>query len=131
MNINANVKKSTQNCLDELLEQLRHLQHSLSSELRTEHYIHDKLFSACRDIKICSYACYMSTSIMTNLIDNLRSSIMIYQTTNFFEIFFIDRKYYDSRNSSRSAFFMRTNSRSLSSTSYERNKCFVCMKKKC
>ena len=131
MNINANVRKSTQNCLDELLEQLRHLQHNLSSELRTEYYIHDKLLSACRDIKICSYVCYISVSIMTSLMNNLRSFIMIYQTANFFEIFFIDRKYYDSRNSSRSISFMRTNSRSLSSTSYEKNKCFVCMKERC
>ena len=127
----TNVEKSTQNCLDELLEKLRHLQHSLNSELRSKHYIHDKLLSACRDIKICSYVCYMSISIMTDLIDNLRSFIMIYQTANFFEIFFINRKYYDSRNSNRSIFFMRTNSRPLSSTSYEKNKCFVCLKEEC
>ena len=97
MNVNANVEKSTQNSLDKLLKKLRHLQHNLTSELRTEFYIHDKLLSACRDIKTCSYVCYMSTSIMTNLIDNLRSFIMIYQTANsfnFLEIFFTNRKYH-------------------------------------
>ena len=129
--MNVNVEKSTQNCLDKLLEKLRHMQHSLNSELRSKHYIHDKLLNACRDIKICSYVCYMSIFIMTSLIDNLRSFIMIYQTVNFFEIFFIDRKYYDNRNSNQSVFFMRTNSRSSSSTSYEKNKCFVCLKEEC
>ena len=125
--MNINIEKSTQTCLDKLLEKLRHWQHSLTFELWTKHYIHDKLLNACRDIKTYSYIYYISTSIMTSLIDNLRSSIMIYQIANFFNLlktFFTNRKYHKFS-------FKQINSRSPSSTSYEKNKCFVCLKEEC
>ena len=45
--IDANVGKSTTECLQLLIKQLRHLQHGLDINLKTDDFLHNKLITAC------------------------------------------------------------------------------------
>jgi hypothetical protein len=88
-------------CLQLLIKELRHLQHDLESILRIDDFIHNKLVNACQKISACQYACFKSSEILTELINDLKSSIATYQKTHFIEfsffiefIFFIDRRYH-------------------------------------
>jgi hypothetical protein len=81
-----------------LIKQLRHLQHDLNSKLRSEKFIHNKLINACQNVFACQYVCFKPSDSLTNLINDLKLSIIIYQkinSTNFietFETFFFDRR---------------------------------------
>jgi hypothetical protein len=75
----SNEDKSIEECLQLLIKQLRHLQHDLNSELRSEKFIHNKLINACQDVFVCQYACFKSSDFLIDLINHLRSSIIIYQ----------------------------------------------------
>jgi hypothetical protein len=96
-----NENKSINECLQLLIKELRHLQHNLESILRIHDFIHNKLINACQKITTCQYACFKSSEILTELINNLKSSITTYQKAHFIEfifsiefIFFIDRRYH-------------------------------------
>ncbi len=39
--------KPMEECLEKLIDELRHLQHGLDPELRTDRFIHNKLINAC------------------------------------------------------------------------------------
>ena len=67
--------KSTADCLQLLLNELRHLQHGLEINLRTDAFIHNKLIVACQDVPSCQYACYKPAPTIAGLINDLRSSI--------------------------------------------------------
>ncbi len=81
-------------CLQLLIQDLRHLQHGLDSALRTEQFILNKLITACQDVSACQYACFRLSDILVELINDLRSSIVIYQKAHLDQIFFIDRHYH-------------------------------------
>ena len=69
-------------CLQLLIKDLRHLQHGLDAELRTDKFIHNKLINACQDIPACQYACFKPADGLAGLINDLRSSIITFQKVN-------------------------------------------------
>jgi hypothetical protein len=97
-----NEDKSIDECLQLLIKELRHLQHGLGSVLRIDDFIHNKLISAYQKVSACQYACFKPSEILTELINDLKSSIVIYQKAHFIEFFFfieftthfIDRRYH-------------------------------------
>jgi hypothetical protein len=119
-----NEDKSIEECLQLLIKNLRHLQHDLNSKLRSEKFIHNKLINACQNVFACQYVCFKLSDSLVDLINDLRSSIVIYQkfnSANFietFETFFIDRRYHKN-------FSLRINQNRL------KEKCFVCQKEEC
>ncbi len=134
--MSSNERKFMKECLQLLIKHFRHLQHDLNSELRFEKFIHNKLINVCQNVTACQYACFKSSDSLIDLINDLRSSIIIYQKTNFnfnietFESFFIDRRYHKdflSRNlSSRTNQFRNRRFKSRS-----KKRCFVCQKEEC
>jgi hypothetical protein len=92
-----NESKFIEECLQLLIKDLRHLQHDLNSKLRSEKFIHNKLINACQDVFVCQYVCFKLSDSLVDLINDLRSSIVIYQkvnSANFIETFFTDRRYH-------------------------------------
>jgi hypothetical protein len=97
-----NEDKSMNECLQLLIKELRHLQHDLESTLRIDDFIHNKLINACQEISACQYACFKSSDSLTRLINDLKSSIVIYQKAHFIEFSFLiefttlftDRRYH-------------------------------------
>jgi hypothetical protein len=132
----SNEDKSVEECLQLLIKQLRHLQHDLNSKLRSEKFIHNKLINACQDVFVCQYACFKFSDSLIDLINDLRSSIIIYQKVNSatfietFETFFIDRRYHKNFSLRIRNFSSRINQNRRYSYS-SRKKCFVCQKEKC
>ena len=103
-------------CLEKLIDELRHLQHGLDPELRTDRFIHNKLINACQNIPACQYACFKPADSLAGLINDLRSSIITYTQANpTSEAFFTDRRYhkYD-----RKRFDNSQSSRSRPTTTY-------------
>jgi hypothetical protein len=134
-----NEDKSIKECLQLLIKNLRHLQHDMNSELRSEKFIHNKLINACQDVFICQYACFKSSDSLVDLINDLRSSIVIYQKTNSiietFETFFTDKRYHKNISLRTDNFSFRINNFSLRINQnrlyLSKKKCFVCHKKEC
>jgi hypothetical protein len=101
MSRTENEEKSMNECLQLLIKELRHLQHDLESTLCIDDFIYNKLINACQKISACQYACFKSSNNLTELINDLKSSIIIYQKAHFidfsflieFIILFIDRHY--------------------------------------
>jgi hypothetical protein len=141
MSKTENEEKSMNECLQLLIKELRHLQHDLESTLRTDDFIHNKLVNACQKIPACQYACFKPSDSLTELINDLKSSIATYQKAHSTEFsfptestFFTDRRYH--RN-----FQPRTNQNREQRREYQnrRNqnqrrtekKCFVCQKEEC
>jgi hypothetical protein len=116
--ITSNESKLVEECLQLLIKQLRHLQHDLNSKLRSEKFIHNKLINACQ------YVCFKFSDSLVDLINDLRSSIIIYQkinSANFietFETFFTDRRYHKN-------FSSRIN-RNRRFQNRSKRRCFVC-----
>ncbi len=129
-----NEDTSIEECLQLLIKNLRHLQHDLNSKLRSKKFIHNKLINACQDVFVCQYACFKFSDLLIDLINDLRSSIIIYQKINSiietFEIFFIDKRYHKNFSSRIINFQFRSNqNRHFKNRS--KKKCFVCQKEKC
>ncbi len=127
----SNESKSAEECLQLLIKQLRHLQHGLNSELRSEKFIHNKLINACQDVFVCQYVCFKLNDSLVDLINDLRSSIITYQKANSietFEIFFIDRRYHKNFSSRIINFQHRSNQ---NRRYLIKKKCFVCQKEEC
>ena len=80
--IDKNPKKSTIECLQILIKDLQHLQHSLDIKLQTDNFLHNKLIIAYQEVEPCKYACYKPVDTLASLINNLRSSIIIYKVLN-------------------------------------------------
>jgi hypothetical protein len=130
----SNEDKSIEECLQLLIKNLRYLQHDLNSELRSEKFIHNKLINACQDVFVCQYACFKFSDSLVDLINDLRSSIIIYQKVNSansfetFETFFIDKRYHKN-------FSFRINqNRRFQNRRFQnrfKRKCFVCQKEEC
>ncbi len=130
-----NEEKSMKECLQLLIKDLRHLQHELDSELRSERFIHNKVINACQDVSTCQYACYRSSDSLSDLINDLRSLIVTYQkiNSNLNETFFIDRRYH--KNFSSRNFSLRINQdRRFQNHRFKdrsKKRCFVCQKESC
>jgi hypothetical protein len=96
----SNEDKSIEEYFQLLIKNLRHLQHDLNSELRSKKLIHNKLINACQVVLVCQYAYFKLSDSLIDLINDLRSSIIIYQKVNLlnfletFETFFIDKRYH-------------------------------------
>ncbi len=127
-----NENKFIEECLQLLIKNLRHLQHDLKSELRSEKFIHNKFINACQDVIVCQYVCFKLSDSLVDLINDLRSSMIIYQKANSiietFETFFIDRRYHKN-------FSLRINqNRRFQDRRFQdrsKRKCFVCQKEEC
>jgi hypothetical protein len=125
----SNEDKSVEECLQLLIKQLRHLQHDLNSKLRSEKFIHNELINACQNVFACQYVCFKLSDSLADLINDLRSSIIIYQKVNSanftetFETFFTDRRYHKN-------FSFRVNQNRRYSY-FQKKKCFVCQKEEC
>jgi hypothetical protein len=140
MNRAENEEKSMNECLQLLIKELRHLQHDLESTLRIDDFIYNKLVNACQKISACQYACFKSSEILTELINDLKSSITTYQKSYFIEIFFIDRRYHRNfqfrinQNRENREFQNREQNREYQNRRNQKRiekKCFVCQKEKC
>jgi hypothetical protein len=146
MSKTENEEKSMNECLQLLIKKLRHLQHDLESSLRIDDFIHNKLVNACQKISACQYACFKSSDSLTELINDLQSSIIIYQKAHFIEfIFFIDRRYHSNfslrinQNRENREFQDREQNREYQNRKYQdrrhqsrtRKVCFVCQKEEC
>jgi hypothetical protein len=146
-----NENKLMNECLQLLIKKLRHLQHDLESILRIDDFIHNKLINACQKISACQYACFKSSDSLTELINDLKSSIIIYQKTYFIEfsffieftVHFIDRRYHRNFqlriNQNRREYQNREQNREYQNRKYQdrrnqnrtRKVCFVCQKEDC
>ncbi len=133
-------------CLQLLIKELRHLQHDLEPILRIDDFIHNKLVNACQKISACQYACFKSSDSLTELINDLKSSIIIYQKAHSIEfsffiefIFFIDRRYhrtFQSRINQNREYQNREQHRGYQDRRNQgqkrtEKKCFVCHKEGC
>jgi hypothetical protein len=148
MSKTENEEKSMNECLQLLIKELRHLQHELESILRIDDFIHNKLVNACQKISACQYACFKSSDSLTELINDLKSSIVIYQKAHFIEFsfliefttLFIDRRYHRNfqsrinQNRENREFQNREQRREYQNRRNQnrtRKACFVCQKEKC
>jgi hypothetical protein len=137
----SNESKSIEECLQLLIKQLRHLQHDVNSKLRSKKFIHNKLINACQNVFVCQYVCFKLSDSLIDLINDLKSSIIIYQkinSTNFietFEAFFIDKCYHKNFSSRIDIFSLRINqNRRFQNRRFQnrfKRKCFICQKKEC
>jgi len=86
-------------CLQLLLNKLRHLQHRLDINLRTDAFIHNKLIIACQDVPSCQYVCYKPAPTIAGLINDLRSLITTWEKSHSAKssAFFIDHYYHQNR----------------------------------
>ena len=130
--MSENSEKSIKKCFRLLIRKFRHLQHELNAKLRNERFIHKKLILACQKMSACNYACCKPANNLTNLINDLRFSIITYIRSHCHEIefysvnaiaiaieiefFFIDRQYH--RDKSQQRYFESFQQRYLKSFSF-------------
>ena len=101
MTISKHQSKSMNECLQLLIKKLRHLQHDLNEKFRTDKFIHNKLIIACQNVSACQYACYKPSNDLTDLINDLQSSITIFNKSHPHQVenyqpeiaYYIDRRY--------------------------------------
>jgi hypothetical protein len=124
-----NVGKSMKDCLQLLVAELRHIQPSLDSALRTDLFLHSKLITACQETQACQYACFKPSDTLSGLINDLQSSIDTYEKTHPPEpsAFFTDRRFHRNPSSSQHRFPNRRFPRS----NPIKKRCFVCKKENC
>lgn len=98
INDTKNAGKSTSECLQLLVTELRFLQPGLDISLRTDLFLHSKLVTACQDIKACEFACFKPSDTLSGLINDLQSSVITWEKTHPSETaaFFTDRRFHHS-----------------------------------
>ena len=122
-------------CLNILVNELRHLQHGLSPELQNELFMQNHLITACEDVAACRLTCYKHSPTLADQIADLHTSITSYEKSHReTENFFTDRRYrgmgnFRLKQSSRA----QIPHRSFRSRPPDRKKkkCFVCEKEGC
>ena len=62
--------KPIEECLEKFIDELRHLQHGLDPELRTDSFIYNKLINACQNLPACQYACFKPADSLASLIND-------------------------------------------------------------
>ena len=124
--------KSTEDCLQLLLQELTHLRHGLEPACRSDSYFRNKLISACRGVPACELACFTPSPTVSGFIHQLKSSISTYEHThgpgsglNTPNTMFTDRRYHrqDHRPNNDQRGRYRSNQRG--------KRCFVCRKENC
>ena len=132
-----NEGKLMEECLQLLIRDLRHLQHGLDVQLRTNKFIHKKLINECQDVPARQYACFKPTDWLASRINDLRSSIITFQKANpdnrQMQAFFTDHRYQKQYHPPLSAYTRRDrgDNRGDNQAWIGRKKCFVCNKKGC
>jgi hypothetical protein len=66
-----NSGKTTIDCLELLILELRQIQNGLDPNLRTEKLLHRKVIDACQDIPSCKQACFKPSSSLSGLFNKL------------------------------------------------------------
>ena len=80
--IGKNPDKDIEICLQLLVEELRTIQMNLDTNLQSDTFLQNKLLMACQDYSACSIACSIPALSSTGLINNLRTSIVTYESVN-------------------------------------------------
>ena len=129
--------KSMIDCLNILINELRHLQHNLSPKLQNELFMQNHFIIACENVTACRLTCYKHSPTLIDQTVDLYISIISYEKSHrSFETenFFTDRRYRDmgkfkfKQSSFRAQIFYQS---FKSRPSDRKKKCFVCEKKKC
>ena len=146
MNRQKNEGKSMIDCLNILVNELRHLQHDLSPELQNETFMQNHLIIGCEKVPACQLTCYKHSPTLADQITDLHTAINAYEkshkSNSETENFFTDRRYHrgnDRGNNDRnfqprhssSRTLIPYQSRSRPPTNPKKKKCFVCDKKNC
>src|SRR5579871_3870258 len=74
--------KSTEECLQLLLQELTHLRHGLEPACRGDNYFRNKLISACRGVPACELACFTPSPTISGFINPDRRSVSTYEHTH-------------------------------------------------
>ena len=128
--IAANENKSMKTCLDIFIKRFRELKHDLNTEFQTNKFFHDKLLRSCRDVSACKYVCMKFSETILELINDLRSFIIIETFLNLSKTYFTNRQYHTL--DSRSNRFQRPRFQSQRFYTFRTIKrCFVCNKEEC
>ena len=143
MSKQENEDKSMIDCLNILVNELRHLQHGLSSELQNETFMQNHLIIECEEVPACQLACYKHSPTLADQITDLHTAINAYEKSHKSgtgtENFFTDRRYHRGSNNDRkfqprqssSRVLIPYQSRSRPPTNSRKKKCFVCGKEGC
>ena len=136
-----NEGKSMIDCLNILVNELRHLQHGLSPELQNETFMQNYLIIECEKMSTCQLTCYKHSPTLTDQITDLHTTINAYEKfhkSDFgTENFFTDRRYHRDSNNDRKFQFRQSSFRVFIfyqlrfKSSRGKKKCFVCNKKGC
>src|SRR5438552_135509 len=76
--------KSTEECLQLLLQELTHLHHRLEPACKSDSHFCNKLISACRGVPACELTCFTPSATVSSFIHQLKSSISTYEYTHDF-----------------------------------------------
>jgi hypothetical protein len=99
MDMPENKGKTTTECLQLLLTEMRHLKLGLPEPLQADQIFHTKLIQACQDLPACTYACCKPADDISGLIEKLPASITTYERKQkrAIDILFTDRRYYSQK----------------------------------
>ena len=128
-----NDNKSMIDCLNILVNELRHLQHGLSPELQNELFMQNHFITVCENVTACRLTCYKHNPTLADQIADLHISIISYEKSHReTENFFIDRRYRSMKNFRlKQSFRTQIFHRSFKSRPPDRKKKNVsCVKKK-
>ena len=93
--------KSMIDCLNILVNELRHLQYDFSLELQNELFMQNHFITVCENVAACRLTCYKHNPTLTDQIVDLHISIISYEKSHrSFETenFFTDRRYKNMKN---------------------------------
>ena len=92
-----NENKFLNDCFQLFIQNLKHLQHELTMNFQNDDFFHNKLITACRNVLVCKFACYKSSDIVIELINDIRSLILTFNKTHQIEILFINRRFHENK----------------------------------
>ena len=132
-------------CLNILINELRHLQHGLSSELQNETFMQNHFIIECEEMPTCQLTCYKHSLTLADQITDLHTTINVYEkfhkSNSKTENFFTDRHYHrgsDRDNNQKFQFRQSSSFRTFifyqprsRSSNRKKKRCFVCNKKGC
>ena len=90
-----NNDKSMIDCLNILVNELRHLQHDLNPKLQNELFMQNHFIIVCENVVACRLTCYKHSLTLIDQIADLHTSITSYEKFRSFETenFFTDKRY--------------------------------------
>ena len=131
MIISEHQGKLMHDCFQILIKKLRHLQHDLKRDFWFDDFIHNKLIIACQEVFACQYACYKSSNSLIDLINDLKSFIIIFSKSHSHQIknyqqseiaYYIDQRYRTNYSRRRPRSRSKSNHSDESRISYDREK---------